>query len=352
MQAKPEISQKILIVRMTAIGDVAHVLPALNALRVALPEARIDWLVDEIPAQILLGHPQLNHVHVFRRRWRKEFRRHFFSEILPFFQRLRAERYDWAIDFQGLTKSGLAAYFSGARRIIGFGDHDGRELNKLFTNIKVHPRPALHIVEKNLSLLKPLGIENPPVKFVFPDYEADKIPFEKSGFYAAVNPGAGWATKRLPVSTLAALCARLHAQKGMRIVITWGPGEEQLSNDLLQGIIRAGAKAELAPPTTLRQLARLISRAGLFIGGDTGPTHIAAAFGVPTLSFFGASDAKRNRPYGDHCITIQNTEIPCIPCWKTRCRFQDARRLACLSSIAVGDLYDSALRLLESKCAK
>ena len=352
MQEKPSTPQKILIVRMTAIGDVAHVLPALNALRLAMPDARIDWLVDEIPAQILMGHPQINHLQVLRRRWRKEFRRHFFSEIRPFFRRLRAERYDWAIDFQGLTKSGLAAYFSGARRIIGFGDRDGRELNKLFTNVKVRPRPGLHIVEKNISLLAPLGIENPPIQFVFPDFEADKVSFDDSGFYAAVNPGAGWQTKRLPVSTLAALCARLNTQKGMRIVITWGPGEEELYKDLLQKIAKAGANAEMSPPTTLRQLARLISRAGLFIGGDTGPSHIAAALGIPTISFFGASDAKRNRPYGEHCNTIQNTEIPCIPCWKTRCRFKDALHLACSNSITAGDLYDSALRLLESKCAK
>ena len=103
MTDKPANLTKILIVRMSAIGDVAHVLPALNALRLAMPDARIDWLVEEIPAQIIAGHPQLNNLHIFRRRWRKEFRRHFFAEILPFFRSLRAEQYDWAIDFQGLT---------------------------------------------------------------------------------------------------------------------------------------------------------------------------------------------------------------------------------------------------------
>lgn len=341
-------SGKILLIRLTSIGDVVHVLPALNALRTAYPDAQIDWMVEENPAQLLIGHPQINNLYIFRRKWRREFRRYFFSNIVPFFKKIRSVKYDWAIDFQGLTKSGLAAYFSGASRIIGFGDEDGRELNKLFTNVKVRPSRPLHIVEKNLTLLQPLKIENPPVHFVFPDFSREKVPFDDDGYFVAVSPGAGWSTKRLPLTTLARLCALLHLEKGLKIIIVWGPGEESLEKELSELIKSLGARADVAPPTTIQQLVRLISRAGLFIGGDTGPTHIAAALNVPVLSFFGASDARRNRPYGRRCIAIQKYDISCVPCWKTRCRYKDSRRLACLASITPEELFRAAESLVDS----
>lgn len=341
---------KILIIRLSAIGDVVHTLPALHALRRARPHARIDWLVEELSSSLLVDHPELDHLHIFRKKWRKRFTRHLFPDVVPFFKSLRAVRYDWAIDFQGLTKSGLAAYFSRARRVVGFGDKDGRELNKLFTNVKVRPENVSHIVEKNLALLKPLGISEPAPEFVFPDttgvLEHSLLPDSP---FAIINPGAGWITKRLPLDTLANLGVELNKQKNLKLLITWGPGEKDMAQDLAGRIQTKGATAFLAPPTDLRQLCRLISRATLFIGGDTGPTHIAAAMGIPVVSFFGSSDARRNHPYGKRTVTIQKTKIPCVPCWKTRCPIKGERHLACLKTITSDELLQASLRLLEEE---
>ena len=350
-------SLKILIVRLSAIGDVVHVLPSLHALRRAFPGARIDWLVEELSSPLLEGHPEIDHLYVFQKKWRRRFLSHFFPDIRPFFKTIRHVGYDWAVDFQGLTKSGLAARFSGARKVAGFGDKDGRELNKLFTSVKIRPGSSLHIVERNLALLQALGVHQPEIRFPFPDFQTEKKNLQTmfrellSGKpipdYAAVNPGAGWPTKRLPLPTLAELCANLYKDKNLEIVITWGPGEEKLARKLQKIIEEKHGTARIAPPTNLRQLAALISGAGLFIGGDTGPTHIAAAMGVPTLSFFGASDARRNRPYGSHCITIQNEDIPCVPCWKTSCPLQGKLYLQCLTSITPGRLERAAEKLLQ-----
>ncbi len=344
-----KVNLKILLIRLSAIGDVVHALPALNALRTTFPDARIDWLVEELSAPILQEHPQLDNVHVFQNRWRKKFGRYLFSQIVPFFKKLRAQKYDWAIDFQGLTKSGFAAYFSGARRVIGFGDKDGRELNKLFTNVKVRPASGLHIVERNLALLAPLGIKNPKINFIFPDFGIKMPPLSEAESFVAINPGAGWITKRLPLTTLAELAARLFLEKKLQIVITWGPGEQNKTHKLRRLIERLGAKAITAPPTDLPHFCALISRATLFIGGDTGPTHIAAAFGVPVLSYFGASDARRNRPYSHNAIAIQKTLGPCGPCWKTHCKYRDKRRLACLKTITASELYEGAETLLQNR---
>lgn len=342
------ILMKILIVRLSAIGDVVHTLPSLNALRTAFPDSEIHWLVEELSAPVLKGHPQLDRIHVFRKKWRKSFMNHLFSDIVPFFKKLRREKFNWAVEFQGLTKSGLAAYLSGARKIIGYGDKDGRELNKLFTNKKVRPSGIKHVVERNLALLRPLGIKNPTVRFVFPDYSEDmpEIPDEP---FAIVNPGAGWPTKRLPPETLARLCSDIYKQKDLPFVIAWGPREKNLAETVKSGIEDMGGKAVLAPPTNLRQLAAMISRCQLFTGGDTGPTHIAAAMDIPVVSFFGASDAKRNAPYGKKCLVVQKDELSCISCWKKQCPLKGERHLHCLRKITADELYECADSLLEKK---
>jgi len=336
---------KILIIKLSAIGDVVHVLPALHALRTQFPDGQIDWLVEEPSSPLLQNHPLLNNLYIFRKKWKKSVLRHFVSDIIPFFKKIRSQKYDWAVDFQGLTKSGVGAYFSGARRVIGYGDRDGREFNKLFTNVKVRPSAGLHVVERNLALLGPLGIENPPVRFPLPDFPLPQDPYPGQEFII-VNPGAGWQTKRLPLETLADLCALVDREQGLRSMISWGPGEEDMAEDLCRKIEAKGGRAGVAPPTNLLELSGLMSRARLFIGGDTGPTHIAAALGIPVLSFFGASDARRNSPYGKHCISLQKFDIPCVPCWKTACRFKGSRFLTCLSTIKAEELYQKAKDLI------
>jgi len=339
---------KILIIRLSAVGDVVHTLPALHAIRNKYPEARVDWLVEQGASTLLQDHPLIDNLYIFRKQWRRNFLRYFFKNTVPFFKKLRKTKYDWAIDFQGLTKSGLGAYFSGASRIIGFGDKDGRELNKLFTNVKIKPPPALHVIERNLCLLQPLGIRNPEIQFPFPEFHFDDFSLQNQSF-VAINPGAGWVTKRIPLDILAKTSALIFQEKKLKTIITWGPGESNLAKALCEKITSLGGDADIAPQTTLPQLASLISRAALFIGGDTGPSHIAAALQVPVLAVFGASDSKRNRPYGKHCVTLQKFEIPCVPCWKTHCQYKGDRRNQCVKAFSSEQLIAQAMNLLNKR---
>ncbi|MBN1901242.1 glycosyltransferase family 9 protein [Candidatus Sumerlaeota bacterium] len=339
---------KILIVKLSAMGDVVHALPALHALRKAFPGARIDWLIEEGASPLLKDHPLLNRVYVFQKTWRKNIFHHLFSDIIPFYKEIQREKFDWAIDFQGLTKSGLAAYFSGAREVIGFGDKDGREMNKLFTSIKIYPDFGMHIVEHNLCLLSPLGISHPEISFPLPDFKQE-LPEPFQGEYIVVNPGAGWVNKKLPLEILGRLCEMLFRETGWHIMIAWGPGEETIAASLAETIKKQGAEVRIAPRTTIPQLACLIRGARLFLGGDTGPTHLAAALNIPVLSWFGPSDSRRNAPYGSHCRAVQKFDIPCVPCWKTRCLYNDEKNLQCLKAITAEELFHEAMKLIGKK---
>jgi heptosyltransferase-1 len=366
--------ERILIVRLSAIGDVIHALPVLHALRVAKPQAFIGWAVEEPSAELLRGHPELNFLHVIpKRRWRRVSLRSAREEMIPFFRELRSKRYEIAIDVQGLTKSGLVAWLSGARQRIGFGDKDGRELNKIFTNRKVVPLPALsHVIERNLSLLQSClpdrqvlgigsgdelaGTAGPParagIEFVLPlteehgRFAEDFLQRQGIEKPVALNPGAGWVTKRWQLERFGQLAVRIRKELKRDVLVCWGPGEEGMAQEVARLAERDGAKVFLAPPTGLLQLGALLKRCAAFVGGDTAPTHLAAAVGTPVVSFFGASDARRNAPWGAQKSAIQKTHLPCVPCWKTKCPLSGEDYLRCMKEISVEDIFNALVQYL------
>ena len=341
----------ILIVRLSAIGDVVHTLPCLHALRTAFPEARIGWLVEQLSAPLLEGHPEIDDLFVIpKKHWRRHPVRTLLNgEKAAFYGTLRAGRWDVAVDFQGLTKSAWPAWLSGAPRRIGFGGVDGRELSPLFCNRRVAPpASAHHVIERNLALLAPLGIqvEAADVAWRFPDFDAERKVLAPAlnglgdAGFLALYPGAGWATKRWPPEHFAALAALLadaeRSPRSARLaqVLVWGPGEESLCHEIVQ---RAGLPPDrlvLAPRTNLRELAALLERAAAVIGGDTGPIHLAAALGRPVVGIYGGSDPVRNGPWGagSRALAADPADVPCVPCWRTRCNRE--RALACLRAIA------------------
>ncbi|MCX7015667.1 MAG: lipopolysaccharide heptosyltransferase I [Candidatus Sumerlaeota bacterium] len=353
--------QRILIVRLSAIGDVVHALPALRLLRGAFPKAALGWVVEDFASAFLENHPDLDALHVIpKRRWRGAFWRSFAPEMRPFFQALRRRRYDVAIDFQGLTKSGLVAWLSGAPRRIGFGDRQGAELSKLFTNWKVTPPScAAHVIERNVALLSPLGIHAPPPTPHIPLPETDlqkaeaiwtEWNFAPGERVAGLNVGAGWPTKRWPTRHWAELASLLSRRLQARIVFLWGTeAERAMAADAHALALANGVSALLAPPTSLREQAALLRRLALYYGGDTGATHVAAALGVATVGLYGASDAVRNGPYWRRSIALQVRSAGCIPCWKKECRY--ARRLACLEDLTPRAALDAGEKLLEGDAA-
>lgn len=339
--------KSILIVRLSAIGDVIHALPVLDALKRNYPEARLGWIVEELSAPLLENHPQLDQVYVIpKKRWKKNFRSLYFSEIRPYFKQVKRDGWDVAIDLQGLTKSGLVAKASGAKIRIGYGDKDGREINKLFTNKKVTPRKeAVHVVQRNLELLRGLDIEPDPQavgKLGFLDEEIDAIKdklkdsgWDGSTALAALNPGAGWSSKKWPVPHFVEVGKRLFAEYGYHPLILWGPGEEDLRDGIAEQLCADSVPFVIAPKTSVRELAVLISVSAFFVGGDTGPTHMAGMLGVPTVSIFGASDGHRNRPWPISSSTlVQLEELDCVPCWKTVCPLSENENLKCLKTLS------------------
>lgn len=362
----------ILIVRLSAIGDVIHTLPCLHALRRAFPRARIGWLVEELSAPLLRRHPQIDALYVIpKKRWRRHPLQTLLSgEKCRFFENLRGEKWDVAVDFQGLTKSGWAAWRSGAPTRIGYADKDGRELNKLFTNRRVRPsEEARHVIQRNLSLLEPLGVKVPvemrDAGCVFPDFGEEKKalgPFLESlagapgRRYIALYPGAGWATKRWPAAHFASL-AQLLARGGegypnasqLPMVLISGPKERPLCDEILHGAGLPPDRLRMAPPTSLRELAALLQEAAVAVGGDTGPVHLAAALGAPVVGIYGASDPARNGPWGRNHTVLQ-AKMPCIPCWKTDCGITargGSTALECLRAISPEAVAEAVEKTLQ-----
>jgi len=332
---------RVLLVRLSAVGDCVHAMPVACALREAFGDARIGWVVDDRAAAVVRGHPALSRLHVLPRQGGLGGLRRTVAE-------LRAERYDVAIDLQGLMKSALLARLSGAKRRIGFAD-DARELSWLLTNERVRPPgSARHVVERNLALLAPLGVEAAAVRFGLAvdagargrmDAALDEMDLA-AGRFALFNPGAGWPTKRWPVTRFAELGARLAREQGLGVLVVWAGAPERAMAERLAA--EAGESARVAPETDLAELAALAARAGLFVGADTGPTHMAAALGVPTVALFGASDPVRNRPLGER-VRVVTAGVDCAPCWRSRACPHEA---ACMSGITAGRVAAAAAELL------
>jgi lipopolysaccharide heptosyltransferase I len=298
-------SPRILIVRLSAIGDVIHGLPVLCALRSALPQAYLGWVVEGRSGDLLEGHPALDELVRVPRRWLTSPR-----EIWRLRRQLRAARFDITIDLQCLTKSAVAAWLSGAPRRIGKAGEHGRELSRWFHNQLVEVG-GTHVIEHYLDLLRPLGIDSPNVRFDLPERAADARAADaflrsaglSGGRFAIVNPGAGWQSKQWPAERYGDLARRLTATHGLPCIATWaGDDERRLAETI---VVTSAAAATLAPPTSLTELAALARRAALFVGSDTGPMHLAVAVGTPTISLHGPSRAEWCGAYGPNNIRLQ-----------------------------------------------
>ena len=306
-----------LIVRLSAIGDVVHAMPCLTVLRKALPGSRIGWVVGDAAAELLRPREDLDRVYVVRRERGRPLRSA--RSFIRAARGIARDGYQCSFDLQGLTKSSLLPRVAGVSKRVGFDGEDGRELSRFFNNALIcPPREARHVVEKNLSLLRGAGLEGSGG----PAFGMD-IPPEADGFarawlegediepgsYIALNPGAGWASKRWPVRHFRRLAVLLREKLRMHELVLWGSGAERSW---------AAEIGRPAPRTTLWQMAAFAALARAFVGGDTGPTHIAAALGVKALGLFGASDPERNSPYGPRAKVV-TAGRECSPCWKTRC---------------------------------
>ncbi|MDX1971939.1 MAG: glycosyltransferase family 9 protein [Candidatus Sumerlaeia bacterium] len=365
----------VLIVRLSAIGDVIHALPVVDALHRLLPEARIGWVVEELSAPLLDNHPHISQVYrVPKKRWKTQWRQLWSTEIRPFFQKIAEDQWDVALDLQGLSKSGLVAWGTGARRRIGFAGEDSREVNRLFMTERIQPRSsAIHVVQKNLELLRAFlpdqqesslaefdtRIANTRGVIHFPEEELARLRsllkelgWDGESPLAALNPGAGWITKRWTPEHFGEIGRRL-GRRSFAPLIFWGPGEEAYRDRISAVLTKEETPHLITPKTTVREMAGLISLCSFFIGGDTGPTHLAGMFGVPTVALFGASDPERNRPWPVESSTVvQKAELSCVPCWKRECPLADSQHLQCLHTLGVAEVWDACEQILAERTAR
>lgn len=300
--------QRILIVRLSAIGDLVHGLPVLVALRTRFPHAEIAWLTEEKQAVLLNGHPALDRLMIVKKTWLKSW-----SETTLLRRRLQLFAPEITIDLQGLFKSSFAAWLSGAKIRIGFGDRQGREGSRLLNNHTVRP-DAEHVIDRNMQLLQPFGIFGSSVDFDLPECEmnrriAHQILAQEGlhGNFAMINVGAGWQSKLWREDRYAKVANYLLEQWNLPTLVIWAGQEElKMAETVVQN---ADGAAVLSPQTNLTELASLSRLATLFIGSDTGPLHIAAAVGTHCIGLYGPMPARRNGPYGHHNRSIQKASL-------------------------------------------
>jgi len=290
---------KILIVRLSSMGDILHALPLAANARAG--GATVAWLTDRPYAGLLEGNPSLTRVFLAdTRRWRRNpFSPANWREIARLRRALRDFAPDATVDVQGLWKSAVLARMAGAP-VVSFSAAARREPSSavlVSTGVGL-ARDAVHIVDQNASLLAPLGL---PAAGTAPDARyllAGESPAASAFLatlpapFALYHPGASRAGKTWPVEKYAELAARLERDAGFFPVVSWGPGDEDRAA-LLTALL---PKAPKIPPLDFRGLARVIARSSLFVAADTGPVHLADALGIPALALFGPDAHRRNVP--------------------------------------------------------
>jgi heptosyltransferase I len=342
---------KILIVKLSSIGDIVHTLPALAAIRRALPEAEIAWAAETRAAEILRGNALLNHlIEVDTRSLR---RGKIIGEILPEAAKqlgeLRKFKFDAALDFQGLWKSAAIAKLAKAKRIFGFAKTNLREPSSRFLLTKTFEiPPETHIIRKNLSLAeKALKIPVPSGNFEFPIFtdenhlaEAAKIINETSENFAILNPAGGWVTKLWHAGKFGELADKLWEEKGLFSIITTAPNEKSLAEKALKNN-KSGRI--LAAQPSLKGFYELAKRAKIYVGGDTAPTHLAVAANAPVVGIFGPTEWWRNGSPNPKDVCVERNDIDC----RVNCHRRTCNRWICMD-IKVATVFEAIQTRLEN----
>ena len=354
--ADDERVERLLIVRLSAMGDVIHTLPAAQALRRAFPQAMIGWLIEERWAELLSAsgaarrgarsaeRPLVDWVHtVDLKGWRKSLlSAQTLEHVARVWNDVRAAHYDVAVDLQGAIRSAVLASWSGAPVV--YGAREPREgPAALWYTRQTTPR-GVHVVEQNLSIVEALsGKRLDALAIEFPaDSKAEEkierqLRQEGVGEFAILNPGAGWGSKQWPAERYGQVACFL-AKCGVQSVVNYGPGEEDLARQTEQ----ASEGAARARQLSISELIALTRRAKLFVGGDTGPLHLAAALKIPVVAIFGPTDPARNGPYGTASVVLRNPE-------STTTHARNPRSDEAMLAISVEAVIAAGRRLLASR---
>ena len=315
---------RILFIRLSAVGDVINTLPALEALRRGLPDARIGFVVEDRAHDLIANHPCVDRVHLYRRkRWRRWLHQpiHWAAlarEFGDFVREIRRERYEVALNFQANLKGAMHAVLSGAPTRVGFAKGHCKERSHWFANVRVVPPGAtekINRVEKFLSLAGALGVPTGDARYRLPETRDSAaridawLAEQNLRDFAVIHPGTSdfGRLKRWPPERFGAVAERLGREMDLPTLVTWGPGERPLADEV---VAASGGRARAALETrSILDLAEIIRRGRLYVGCDSGPLHLSSAVGTPSVALFGPKDPRTYGPYNPRHRVVLKGEL-------------------------------------------
>ncbi len=346
----------ILIVKLSALGDVVQTIPTFEALRSHYPTAHISWLVEEGAAELLEYYPRLDEVLVCHRKsWLQKVRNPLLwpaisLDIMRFCHRLRSRRYDIIIDLQGLLKSAVWVGLARGTRKIGFDRT--REGSWRFLNERLPPYdPDQHALERYLVVARYLGAKLDNVRVRDPWTSSEGHHFKKriaeitdnsGGPLVACHPISRWETKLWTEANFASLADTMVRRLQATVVFT-GASEDR---DAISRIIQNAGARQLfnwAGTAGLRELAHLYKQSAVVVATDSGPMHLAAAVGTPVVALFGPTAPWRTGPHGNGHRVLR-MDHDCSPCFQRTCDTMD-----CMTAIEVDDVFRAVVEQLEKE---
>jgi heptosyltransferase-1 len=343
----------ILVIKLSAIGDVVHSLPFLEVLKDRFPLSKIDWVVEEDASGIIKDHPDIDQLIVFPRKgWIKRIikkgeYRSVGKEVAVFLKELKKKKYDIVVDLQGLFKSGILTFIARGRKKIAL--NGGREASSIFVNERVAiPDPNIHALERYLYIARYLGVTELDWNGQIPTDAADKRyvnhllqEIGNDRTLVAVNPMAKWETKLWGLDRFACLADRIKEELGAVVIFTGSESDTKAIKTILS---RMNTKAlNLAGKSSLKELAYLYQKCSVVISTDTGPMHVAAAMTSPVvIALFGPTSPFKTGPYGSKHRVIR-AGLECSPCFKKKCD-----DMLCMKEITVDMVFKAVKEVLTS----
>lgn len=337
--------RNILIVKLSSIGDVIHALPVAQALKHRYPLSRITWIVEKPAYDLLTMNPYIDEIMLFDKPKFKS-PAGFLKHVPELARRLKSRHFDLTLDLQGLLKSAAIAWLSGARMKLGYCNM--RELSGLVSKPVCGHHKEGHVIERYLDVARHLGCRvTEPQSCLNPAEEdiqkanqllaQNKLAADAS--YIILAPGTNWPSKCWPAASYAALAEMLWENYKMPCVVVGGSKDQALAEEIK--VKTTGHVVDLTGKTNLKQLAHILRQSRLFIGGDTGPMHLAVSVATTVIALFGPSDYQRNGPYGEKHVVI-HSGAPCAPCFKRNC--PDIR---CMREISPSDVFKAVSKVIE-----
>jgi heptosyltransferase-1 len=341
---------KILIIRLSSLGDILHTLPAFAGLRTSFPTAKIDWLAGPKARPLLTSVPGIDEIYILDtdRIRNSPYQWAAWRQLWDVIANLRARQYDYLLDFQGLLKTAFIGFLSKSSLRLGFSRSLVREppAHWFYHRTLSNPSRQLHVLELNQLLTEMIGARSGSPRFDLLASEKDVryvdllLEREKLMDFVIINPGGGWPTKRWMPERYGALAAKIRTELDLQVAVTTGPGEDALYETI------AAHSPQSTPhhiQVSFQQLIPLLKKARLFIGGDTGPFHLACALGTAVVGIMGPTSPIRNGPWtdGDEVVTRR---LPCSFCHKRTCPTNNE----CMD-IAADEVFAAVVRRLKSK---